>query len=109
VAALPDGAERRFAGGTPVSMNFWGFRPDLFDHLADRFDRFLHERGGDPKSELYIPTVVNELVAGGHAAVRVLDTPDPWFGMTYREDREMVAARLRAMTAAGAYPDPLWG
>lgn len=104
----PDGVERRFAGGTPVSMNFWGFRPAIFPLLEERFARFLRERGGDAKAELYIPTAVNELVAAGAATVRVLDTPDPWFGMTYREDREAVAARLRAMAAAGVYPDPLW-
>jgi len=48
----PDGDDRRYPGDTPVSMNFWGFTPDIFPHLATRFDRFLRERGGEPKSEL---------------------------------------------------------
>ncbi len=92
---------------TPVSMNFWAFRPGLFARLEERFERFLRERGDDPKAELYIPTVVQELVAAGEASVTVLDSPDPWFGMTYREDRQYVAAQLRRLVAAGAYPDPL--
>ncbi len=108
VESTSDGGGRLLAGDTTVSMNFWGFRPSIFDHLDHRFERFLRERGDDPKSELYIPTVVNELIAAGQAEVRVLDTPDPWFGMTYREDRRHVAQQLQAMTNVGVYPNPLW-
>ena len=104
----PDGDDRRYPGDTPVSMNFWGFTPDIFPHLATRFDRFLRERGGEPKSELYIPAVVKELMDEGVATVRLLDSPDPWFGMTYREDRDTVAARLRELVARGDYPPRLW-
>jgi hypothetical protein len=105
----PGGAERRYPGGTPVSMNFWAFTPALMDHLAERFARFLGTRGQDLKSEFYIPAVVKELMDEGAATVRVLDSPDPWFGLTYREDRDIVAARLRSLVERGDYPPRLWG
>lgn len=105
----PDGDDRRYPGDTPVSMNFWGFTPAIFPHLAERFARFLRARGGEPKAELYIPAVVQELMAEGVASVQLLDSPDPWFGMTYREDRDTVAARLRELVARGDYPPRLWG
>jgi hypothetical protein len=105
----PDGGDRRYAGDTPVSMNFWAFSPAVFAHLAERFDRFLKAKGADLKAELYIPAVVKELVDERLATVRVLESPDPWFGMTYREDRDAVAARLRELVARGDYPPRLWG
>jgi len=104
----PGAGGRVFPGSTPVSMNFWAFRPGLFAHLEDRFERFLRARGADPAAELFLPSVVQELVSEGTATVTVLESPDPWLGMTYREDRERVAADLAALVAAGVYPDPLW-
>ena len=104
----PDGADRRYAGDTPVSMNFWAFTPAIFPHLAERFARFLDTQGQDLKSEFYIPAVVKELMDERLATVRVLDSPDSWFGMTYREDRDTVAARLRGLVARGDYPPRLW-
>jgi hypothetical protein len=104
-----DGADRRYPGDTPVSMNFWAFTPAIFGHLTECFARFLELKGQELKSELYIPAVVKELMDGGLATVRVLDSPDPWFGLTYREDRDAVATRLRALVARGDYPPRLWG
>ena len=104
----PDGSERRFAGDTPVSMNFWAFTPAIFPHLTERFSRFLQAGGRDLKSEFYIPALVKELMDEGLATVRVLDSPDPWFGLTYREDRDAVAERLRGLVARGDYPPRLW-
>ena len=105
----PDGSERRYAGDTPVSMNFWAFTPAIFPHLTERFAGFLDEKGRDLRSEFYIPAVVKELMDEGLATVRVLDSPDPWFGLTHREDRETVAARLSGLVARGDYPPRLWG
>jgi hypothetical protein len=105
----PDGAERRHPGDTPVSMNFWAFTPAIFAHLTERFARFLEAKGRDLKGEFYIPEVVKELMDEGHATVRVLDSADPWFGLTYREDRDAVAARLCTLVARGDYPPRRWG
>ncbi len=108
-ATGPDGGDRRYAGDTPVSMNFWVFTPAIFPHLAERFARFLDAEGRDLKSEFYIPAVVKALMDERLATVRVLDSPDAWFGMTHREDRDAVAARLRELVARGDYPARLWG
>jgi NDP-sugar pyrophosphorylase family protein len=99
---------RRFTGQEPVSMNFWGFRPDLFGLFRERFAAFLAARGQDPKAEFFIPTAVDELIRQGRARVRVLATPDRWFGVTYREDKDLVVARIRELVQAGEYPPSLW-
>jgi NDP-sugar pyrophosphorylase family protein len=103
-----DAEARRFTGGEPVSMNFWGFRPSIFAALAEGFEAFLRQRGAEPAAEFYLPSLVDALVAADRATVRVLETPDRWFGVTYREDREAAAQKLRALVAAGAYPADLW-
>jgi NDP-sugar pyrophosphorylase family protein len=100
--------ERRFTGEEPVSMNMWGFSPRLFGQLAPRFTAFRRERGADPKAEFFIPTVVGELVSKGEAKVRVLRTPEPCFGVTYKEDRPAVSAAVARLAEAGVYPARLW-
>ena len=75
-------------------MNFWGFQSDLFSGLERLFCDFLEERGDDPKAEFYLPAAVGELVAAGEVTVQVLPSSDPWFGLTYPEDKRVVAAAL---------------
>jgi len=103
-----DGRPATTAETTPVSMNMWGFTPDYFRHSEEHFKRFLAEHIGEPKSEFYIPTVVNALIVSGKASVKVLDTDSAWFGVTYAADRESVVAKIRGLIAAGEYPEKLW-
>jgi len=84
-------------GSEPTSMNFWGFMPDLFDHLERLFDEFLEERGEDAKAEFYLPAAVSSLIATSEATVRLLSSSDPWYGLTYPEDRLMVREALAAI------------
>lgn len=77
-----------------VSMNFWGFQPDLFDFLSQDFDRFVEETKDDPKSEYFIPFVVNDMMNKGMVRVKVLPTTARWLGVTYQEDREKVVSAL---------------
>lgn len=106
-----------FTGDEPVSLNFWGLQSDVFGHLETQFGEFLDELGDDPstgsgsgKAELYLPAVIDRLIADGTATVDVLTSPDPWFGMTYAADREAVSARLAELVAVGEYASPLrWG
>ena len=84
-------------GSEPTSMNFWGFTLDLFEHLERLFDEFLEERGGDHKAEFYLPAAVSSLIASGEATVRLLHSQDPWFGLTYPEDRPLVVEALSAI------------
>lgn len=96
------------AGEEPVSLNMWGFMPSLFPHVNAGFQQFMARDGGNPQSEYYIPTVVNDLVAAGLVRVRVLRTTANWFGITYREDRPYVVQSIRTLIQNGMYPDKLW-
>lgn len=87
-------------GEEPASMNFWGFTPDLFSHLERLFDEFLEERGGDPKSEFYLPAAVSEMISTGEVSVTLLGTDDSWYGLTYPEDRPLVIEALSSIGSA---------
>ena len=89
-------------------MNFWGFTPALFPQIKAAFEKFLKQSGREQKSECYIPSTVNDLVTGGQARVKVLRSPDSWFGVTYREDRPQVVESIRQLIAKGDYPEKLW-
>lgn len=95
-------------GDEAVSMNFWGFTPALFPQLRTAFENFLKKSGGELKSECYIPNTVGELVSAGQAKVKVLKSPDSWFGVTYREDRPQVVESICKLVAKGDYPKKLW-
>jgi NDP-sugar pyrophosphorylase family protein len=97
------------AGDTIVSMNFWGFTPSFFKFLKNGFETFIKKNAGDLKAEFYIPSVVNDLIKTNQATVKILTCNEKWFGMTYREDREMVVKSIRKLVKAGVYPENLWG
>jgi len=96
---------RTFAPGSPVSMNFWGFTPQIFPLLEKALGKFLTGNVSSGKAECYIPAAVAEMVVRGEASVRVLPTTSEWFGVTYREDRPRVVASIAKLVAAGAYLD----
>lgn len=103
-----EGAPVKLTGDELVSMNFFGFREDIFAHLREVFARFLNESGHDLKAECYVPKVVDELIRTGKADVRVLETTGRWFGITYPEDKPAVVQSIGALVKAGDYPSPLW-
>lgn len=88
---------------TVVSMNMWGFIPDLFGYIEDGFKRFLNEKINEPKAEYYLPSVVSELIEKGEKRVKMLVAEDKWYGVTYKEDKDDVAAALAEMTDKGLY------
>ncbi|WP_099205137.1 sugar phosphate nucleotidyltransferase [Scatolibacter rhodanostii] len=94
----------------PVSMNMWGFTNQFFAELEKDFARFLLEevKGNPLKAEFYLPFVVNALLQKGKAKVEVLTSQDKWYGVTYKEDKEMVMAALAKLAQEGIYPSPLW-
>jgi hypothetical protein len=102
------GKVTKLTGDEPVSMNYWGFTPQVFDQLRENFEKFLESSGTDLKSECYIPNTVGELVRAGQARVKVLHSRDSWFGVTYREDRPRVVESIRGLIAKGTYPEKLW-
>jgi dTDP-glucose pyrophosphorylase len=95
-------------GDEIVSMNFWGFTPTFFRFAKREFENFLRENLRNPKAELYIPFVINKLVKNGQATVKVLETCEKWFGVTYREDKSRVKEELAKLVARGVYPKTLW-
>jgi UTP-glucose-1-phosphate uridylyltransferase len=92
----------------PVSMNMWGFTPEYFAHSERYFREFLAQHGQQPKSEFYIPYVVDMLIKSRTATVKVLDTPSRWFGVTYAEDKPSVMMKLAELVRKGVYPERLW-
>ena len=92
-----------------VSMNLWGFMPSLLPALERDFSAFLAENGQKPKAEFYLPFAVNDMIVRGEASVRMLETPDRWHGVTYREDKAEVQRAIRELIAAGVYPEKLYG
>jgi UTP-glucose-1-phosphate uridylyltransferase len=103
------GRATELTGDELVSMNLWGLRAEIFPLLRERFVAFLGEHGADLKSECYLPATVSELIGTGKAAVRVLPTPEAWFGVTYQQDKPEVVASVRRLIEAGKYPERLWG
>ena len=97
-----------FAGNDPVSMNCWGFNESIFPMLQEGFESFLKKEGGSEKSEYLIPNAVGGWIGEGKARVKVLPTGEKWAGMTYPEDKGLVAAYLKGLTDRGVYPNPLF-
>ena len=95
-------------GSEPVSMNVWGFTPDLFKHLKAMFIDFLDKEGSEMKSEYLIPTVVNNLIRSGQKQVHVLRTSSKWFGVTYKEDKPFVSQQIQELIDDDTYPKQLF-
>jgi hypothetical protein len=95
--------ERTFAADTPVSMNFWGFTPQVFPLLGEKLRRFLEANASSEKAEFYIPSAVAEMIFSSKATVRVIPTASDWFGVTYRDDRPRVVESIAKLVSSGAY------
>lgn len=91
-------------GSEPVSMNVWGFTPDLFPYLRSMFNDFLKLEGKELKSEFFIPSVVNNLIQNNIKAVKVLKTGSSWFGVTYKEDKPHVVNKIKSLVDNDNYP-----
>lgn len=91
------------APDTVVSMNMWGFTPDIFDYISEGLVGFLNEKVNVPKSEYYLPSVVSYLIEKNEKTVAVLASEDKWYGVTYKEDKDAVVAALEKKIAAGEY------
>lgn len=100
----------RIPEGSPVSMNFWGFTPSMMKEMTEGFpkelDRILKEN--PQKGEYLLPLAVDSLLKQEKARVRVLDSGDRWYGVTYADDKPAVEAALKQMKEEGRYPEKLW-
>ncbi len=117
IEKTPEGARYEDEGGQWVkllgaeiaSMNMFGFTPSLFGFLNEKFPLFLKNSSGNLKAEFLIPAIADELIRERRITMRVLDTPEKWFGVTYKEDKEHVARGIRRLIDTGIYPQNLWG
>ena len=88
---------------TVVSMNLWGFRTDIFDYIETGFKAFLDEKINTPKSEYYLPLIVAELIEKGEKDIKVLVAEDKWYGVTYKEDKQVVVDAITKKMEDGLY------
>ncbi|MDR2543536.1 MAG: hypothetical protein LBC80_08850 [Treponema sp.] len=107
-----DGSIRELSPKSPVSMNFWGFTPEILPELKKYFDDFLNTFASDVKaqikSECFIPKAVDSFLKQGIFKVKVINADSHWFGITYKEDKEQAIKKIDELTSAGVYPEVLW-
>jgi NDP-sugar pyrophosphorylase family protein len=108
ISIEPDGSEKTLTGEETVSMNIWGFKTSIFEVLEQKFTGFLKKEIDKPKSEMYIPSVVFEMIDEGKASVKVLNTNSPWFGVTYKEDKPVVVEKIKSLIKEGEYPQEIF-
>ena len=103
-----DGLEFPLDAATPVSMNFWGFTPDVFKITETLFVDFVAKNKENPKAEFFIPLIADHLIKNNLATFKVIPTDAKWFGVTYKEDKEIVQENINKLVADGIYPAKLW-
>lgn len=101
-------AEQGLSEDDVVSMNFWGFHPDIFRHLHAGFRAFVAANKDNSKAEYYIPLIIDDLIKSGEVEVKLLTSTDHWYGVTYKEDAEHVKAAFARFGEEGKYPHPMW-
>ena len=109
VVFTENGADQDLDPNCAVSMNFWGFTPEYFQHSERIFKTFLDEAitSGNLKAEFFIPYIIDKLVAEKNASVKVLECDAKWFGVTYKEDRPFTVEKINALIKAGVYPEKI--
>ncbi|HSV86755.1 MAG TPA: sugar phosphate nucleotidyltransferase [Levilinea sp.] len=106
----PDGEQwLPLPADSTVSMNMFGFTPGFMQELEGRFPHFLQTISDPLKSEFFLPNTIDELLSAGQARVKVLKTPERWFGVTNPGDLPIVQSAIRRLVASGVYPAKLWG
>ncbi|MDH5379480.1 MAG: sugar phosphate nucleotidyltransferase [Cyclobacteriaceae bacterium] len=93
---------------TIVSMNFWGFHPTVFPFIEQQFNDFVMANQNNLKAEFFIPLYVNDMLQRDIIKLKVLESEDKWFGVTYKEDKETVMDSFLQLVKNGIYPSPLW-
>ncbi|MFN8258856.1 MAG: nucleotidyltransferase [Bacteroidales bacterium] len=110
-AIISENAEKKkfeISENVPVSMNLMGFMPSAFSYFKHYFNEFMEENQNSLTAELYLPFVVSKIIKSGSAKVRVLPSNEKWFGVTYKEDKDIVIRNIEEMIRSGIYPAGLW-
>lgn len=103
-----EGGKHPVSESSSVSMNFWGFAPNVFEISEKLFAQFLAENKSNPKSEFFIPIVADHFINEAGGAIKVIPTTSQWFGVTYKEDAPSVQKSVDELVKAGVYPNNLW-
>lgn len=105
-----DGNWKEIDGTGLVSMNYWGFTPHIFSQLKPLFKNYLdnHLQENPMKAEYVIPTAIGDLLEAGDVKVKVMASPDQWYGVTYQEDKPLVMSQLKKYKEEEVYPHDLW-
>lgn len=98
-----DGKLIQLPENTLVSMNLFGLNPSIFGYLEEGLAEFLRNNADNIKSEYFLPTVIDGLIKAGKEKVKMLSTPDKWYGVTYREDLQTVKSAIAEFTKQGLY------
>jgi choline kinase len=93
---------------TPVSMNFWGFDPNVFSFIEKLFISFLKENVENPKAEFFIPIIGDAFISEDKGEIKVIPTAAQWFGVTYKEDAPAVKESIHELIRNGVYPESLY-
>jgi len=109
---LRDGVDRvSIDPESHVSMGLFGFTPDIFVHTERLLRDFVSENGIDTEKEFFITWVVMDFLKNGNSGkgvdMHVMLSKNSWFGMTYKEDREMAKKRIAELIKKGEYPNQL--
>lgn len=109
IAVQDPNTEASFLGGDEiVSMNLMAFKPSVFPDFEREFKEFLSSNSANPKAEFYLPAVVDSMVRSGSAKVKVLQTPEKWFGVTYPADKAVAVQNISRLLQEGVYPENMW-
>ena len=103
-----EGQPKQLTGKEVVSMNLWGYTPDVMPKLEEGFTTFLRGLENPVKGEYYIPILMDDLIKRKIATCAVLSTSEQWFGVTFPEDKPIVQAGFRRLIREGVYPEQLW-
>jgi len=103
-----DGKQEYFKPDTLVSMNLWGFTPDIFKYLEQMFAEFIEKYHDSDSDEFYLPEAVSQLLGKEGISTKVFLTNENWFGVTYREDKKIAIREIQSMIDRGLYPKNLW-
>lgn len=100
-----NGVKKQLSPDTVVSMNFWGFTPDIFEYIEEDFIEFFKNNSQDPTAEFYLPSVVDKLIKTDKKTVSVKIAESKWYGVTYKEDKAGVVDAVKKLISDGEYPN----
>ena len=108
ILSIEDSGERELSPEFAVSMNCWGFQASAFPLAEEMFRAFVEKNVQNPSAEFYIALLVNEMIRQKKGRVRIVSGGNTWFGVTYKEDKQEVSGKIKALVDSGVYPGRLW-